>query len=140
MQPGAPAVVHAVRDGSDPEDTGCARLPGVQLLDATEVDYAGAPVGLAQLKYSPQCGAAWPRFEPFAKGDLPKGAVVHVDVVRPDDGGRFPFHYAYVGAVIFGNQAVSTSRCVYAAVWVERAGEDVHESRTHCFRGSTYIR
>lgn len=130
----------AVRDGSDPEDNGCARLPGVQLLDTAEINYRGKPAGFVQLKYSPQCGVAWPRFEPSPVTSLPLKTLVHVDIVRPDDQDeRFPFEAPFAGVVIFGNVAVSTQKCVYSVVRIDDGASHV-EARTHCFRGATYVR
>jgi hypothetical protein len=127
-----------VADGADPKDSGCALDPGVVTLDSAEVDFQGQPAGLDELRYSPRCGVAWTRFEPFPKARIPAGAVIHVDVVRPDDHNvRFPFQAKYVGAPIYGNVALSTARCVYAASWIEVAKKPVPESRTHCFRGKT---
>ena len=130
-----------VRDGADPEDSGCARDPGVVLLDTTEVDYEGLPAGSAQLKYSPACGVSWPRFEPFTRGKIPTHAAIHVDLVRPDDGDqRTAFEAPFVGEPVFGNVLLSTSKCVYAAVRIGGTSTSVPEVHTHCFRGRTYER
>lgn len=138
---GTAAPSLAVRDGSDPQDTGCARLPGVETLDNTEVQQGGVPVGLAQLKYSPGCGASWPRFEPFPGASLAPGTVVHVDIVRPATGDA-PFQFSAPsvdGQPTFGNLAVSTSACVYASVSLETAAGRTPASTTHCFRGKTFV-
>lgn len=130
-----------VRDGADPEDSGCARDPAVVLLDTIEVDYKGLPAGVAQLKYSPACGVSWPRFEAFTRSKIPTNAAIHTDIVRPDDDNvRSAFDAPFVGAPVFGNVLLSTSKCVYAAVWIEENGKKVPEVHTHCFRGSTYVR
>jgi transcriptional regulator with XRE-family HTH domain len=132
-----PFTIYA-NDGADPKDSGCALDPNVETLDSAEVDLHGGPVGLIELRYSPQCGVAWPRFEEFPLARIPRGAIVHVDVVRPDaDQFRLPFQQPYVGAPIFGNVMRSTEHCTYAAGRIEITGESAPESRTHCFRGRT---
>ncbi|WP_257571176.1 XRE family transcriptional regulator [Streptomyces sp. NP160] len=136
----APTLV--VADGSDPQDTGCARLPGVETLDNTEVQQDGVPVGLAQLKYSPGCGASWPRFEPFPGAEISADTVVHVDIVRPATSAEpFAFSAPYVtDQATFGNLALSTGDCVYASVSLETAAGPTPASTTHCFRGKTFVR
>jgi transcriptional regulator with XRE-family HTH domain len=125
-------------DGADPKDSGCALDPNVETLDSAEVDLYGGPVGLIELRYSPQCGVAWPRFEEFPLARIPRGAIVHTDVVRPDTGQfRLPFQQPYIGAPIYGNVMRSTEHCAYAAGRIEVNGESAPESRTHCFRGRT---
>ncbi len=138
--PGSPALTdgsrQAIADGADPKDSGCALDPNVETLDSMEVDLRGQPVGLIELRYSPVCGVAWPRFEPFKLARIPTTAVVHVDVIRPQTRQlRLPFHAKYVGAAVYGNVMRSTEQCVYAAGRVELAGQHSPESRTHCFRG-----
>jgi hypothetical protein len=127
-----------IADGADPKDSGCALDPAVVTLDSAEVDFNGQPAGLDELRYSPHCGMAWARFESFPKAQIPAGIVIHVDVVRPDDHNlRFPFQAKYVGAPVYGNVALSTAKCVFAASWIEASGKRVPESKTHCFRGKT---
>jgi len=129
----------AVADGADPKDSGCALDPEVTTLDSAEVDYDGRPTGMVELRYSPLCGVAWPRFEPFPKADIPKSSTVHVDVVRPQDHNlRLPFQAPYTGVAVYGNVVSSTQRCVFAAGWIDGLATHVPESRTHCFRGRTY--
>jgi hypothetical protein len=137
--PGVPSV--AVADGADPKDSGCALDPAVVTLDSTEVDLYGQPAGLNELRYSPRCGVAWPRFDPFPKAAIPTGAVIHVDVVRPAANNlRLPFQARYVGAPVYGNVMRSTEQCVFAAASIQTASTGaVPESRTHCFRGSTPV-
>lgn len=130
----------AVIDGADPKDSGCALDPDVVTLDSAEVDYQGLPAGLDELRYSPRCGVAWTRFEPFPKATIPVNALIHVDVVRPDSHNlRLPFSIRYSGAPVYGNVMVSTQDCVYAAATIEVAGKLLPESRTHCFRGRTPV-
>jgi hypothetical protein len=128
------------RDGADPADSGCSIDPSVALLDSAEVDYLGSPAGSAQLIYSPHCGVAWARFQPFPDASIPQGAIVHVDIVRPGSlqvGMRY--QASYVGAPIYGNVLHSTVSCVYAAVAIEVLGKALPESHTHCFRGETPV-
>lgn len=130
-----------VRDGADPKDSGCALDPEVMTLESVEVDVAGKSAGLGQLRYSPQCGVAWPRFEQFPQAQIPKGTMLHVDVIRPDDRSlRVPYQAPYDGVPIYGNVMLSTARCVYAAVWFDEPGEKPAETRTHCFKGKTPVR
>jgi hypothetical protein len=134
-------TLQSPRDGADPNDSGCARDPGVLQLDATEVDLHGSPVGLDQLIYSPKCGVAWPRFEPFSGAKIPVGAVVHVDIFSPGEPDRrMSYEAKYAGAPVFGNVLRSTESCVYAAVTIDEAGRALPASRTHCFRGKTAVR
>jgi len=125
-----------VADGADPKDSGCALDPGVVTLDSAEVDLRGLPAGLVQLRYSPQCGVGWSRFEAFPKAVIPTGAAIHVDVVRPASHDlRLPFAAPWTGVPVYGNVMVSTSHCVFAAAAIEVGGAALPESRTHCFRG-----
>jgi transcriptional regulator with XRE-family HTH domain len=130
--------VTQVADGADPKDSGCALDPNVVTLDSAEVDYQGMPAGLAELRYSPQCGVGWSRFEPFPQATIPTNAIIHVDVIRPAAHDlRLPFQARYVGAPVYGNVMRSTEQCIYAAASIEVAGVGLPESRTHCFRGKT---
>lgn len=134
-----PLTIYA-NDGADPKDSGCALDPNVETLDSAEIDLHGSPVGLIELRYSPQCGVAWPRFEEFPLARVPRGAIVHTDVVRPDTGQfRLPFQQPYVGAPIYGNVMRSTEHCAYAVGRIEASGESAPENRTHCFRGRTAV-
>jgi hypothetical protein len=135
--PGATGLA-STRDGSDPKDSGCSLDPAVVTLDSAEVDYQGRPAGLDELRYSPRCGVAWTRFQPFPKAKIPAGAIIHVDIFRPGTGdSEEAFQAPYVGAAVYGNVLQSTASCVYAAVTIEEAGKELPESRTHCFRGET---
>lgn len=128
------------RDGADPKESGCSLDPAVRTLDSAEVDYLGVPVGLDELRYSPECGVAWTRFEPFPKAQIPSVAIVHVDVIRPgSDNLRMPFSESYAHAAVFGNVLRSTEDCVYAAVAIDVSGKGLPESHTHCFRGETPV-
>jgi hypothetical protein len=119
------------RDGADPEDSGCARDPAVVALDSTEVDYRGRPAGLDELWYSPRCGVAWARFQPFPDARIPAGAIIHVDVFRPGSGNLEEAYQApYVGAAVYGNVLQSTATCVYATATIEEAGKELPESHT----------
>jgi hypothetical protein len=135
--PGTAGLATA-RDGSDPKDSGCALDPGLVTLDSAEVDYQGRPAGLDELRYSPRCGVAWTRFQPFPQARIPRGAIIHTDIFRPGTGNtEEAFQAPYVGAAVYGNVLQSTASCVYAAVTIEEAGKELPESRTHCFRGAT---
>lgn len=130
----------AVADGADPSDSGCARDPAVTTLDRTEVDYKGQPAGSAELRYSPRCGVAWGRFQPFPRAKIPAGSVIHVNVYRP--GTKIfeeLFQARYVGAAVYGNVLQSTANCVYSGVAIEAAGRELPMSRTRCFRGATPV-
>jgi hypothetical protein len=129
-----------VRDGSDPKKSGCSLDPNVETLDSMEVDLNGMPVGLIELRYSPQCGVAWPRFEPFPRARIPDTAVIHTDVVRVQPENREHFQDPWVGVPIYGNVLRSTEQCVYAAGRIEIAGHVTQESQTHCYRGRTLDR
>jgi hypothetical protein len=125
-------------DGADPKNSGCALDPAVTTLDSAEVDYKGRPAGLGELRYSPRCGVAWARFQPFPLAKVPAGAIIHVNVYRP--GTRVSeetFQAHYVGAAVYGNVLQSTANCVYAGVTIEEAGRELPLSRTRCFRGET---
>lgn len=125
-------------DGADPVDTGCSLDPAVVVLDSAEVDYSGVPVGLDELVYSPRCGVAWPRFQPFPAATIPAGAIIQVYVVRPASRAlRVSFQALYVGAPVYGNMLRNTEYCVYAAATIDVKGKKLPASRTHCFRGKT---
>jgi transcriptional regulator with XRE-family HTH domain len=126
-----------VNDGADPKDSGCSLDPNVDTLDSMEVDWKGKPVGLIELRYSPECGVAWPRFEPFPAARIPNTVVVHTDVVRPKSRTRENFQSVWVGVAVYGNVLHSTEQCVYAAGRIETVDQPMPETRTHCFRGRT---
>jgi hypothetical protein len=102
-----------------------------------EVDVAGQPAGLGELRYSPQCGVAWARFEQFPHAQVPHGAMLHVDVLRPEDRSlRVPYQAPYNDNVpIYGNVMLSTARCVYAAV-CDEPGKKPAKSRTHAWQNA----
>jgi hypothetical protein len=128
------------RDGADPENSGCSSDPKVVILDSAEVDYDGAPAGLDELVYSPQCGVAWARFQPFPKAGIPAGAIINVYVIRPSSNNfRLSFQAPYVGAPVYGNVLHSTQYCVYAAAAIQKGRDELPVSRTRCFRGETPV-
>ena len=134
------ATAKTPRDGADPVDSGCSRLQGVHILDNAEVDFAGLPVGLAELVYSPLCGVSWARFEPFIRAKIPAGATIKVDVVRVSPHRMTePYSAPYVGEPVYGNVLQSTESCVYATVTIEVHGRQLPASDTRCFRGDVPV-
>jgi hypothetical protein len=128
----APAIV--VADGADPMDTRCYQDPEVTVLDSVEIVEKGLPIGRAELRYAPRCGAAWSRFWPFARTQLATGVIVHVDTLRPTDKKRTAYQSRFVGEPVFGNMLLNTGSCVLAAIRIEGVNQD-RETRTGCFRG-----
>ncbi|GAB3148454.1 hypothetical protein GCM10027290_33200 [Micromonospora sonneratiae] len=130
-----------VADEADPKDSGCAAFPDVLSLDHVEMVHDQRPIGALELRYSPRCGAAWPRFTPYGNSPVPAETVVHVDVVRPADGRRANFAMPYAGTSVFGNVLRSTESCVLAEARVVRAQaaepQVVASARTACYRGRT---
>lgn len=127
-----------VADEADPKDSGCAADPDVLSLDNVELALNRRPVGLLELRYSPRCGVAWPRFLPLGDGPpATETTMVHVDVVRPADNRRAAFAMPYAGTSVFGNVLRNTRHCVIAEarlVLVPEAGA-APSARTACYRG-----
>jgi len=137
-RPGEPAISGPVGvDEADPKDSGCAADPRLDSIDIVEVGPAGRPVGRLELRYSPMCGVAWPRFVPAAGAVIPAGTAVQVDAVRPADGRRASFTAPYAGTEIFGNQLRSTKDCVRAEVHLAAATDATVSSA--CYRGAVKV-
>ncbi|MDG4766024.1 DUF2690 domain-containing protein [Solwaraspora sp. WMMD406] len=135
-EPTVVAPVSAVADGADPKDSGCALDPDVVSVDQVETSLGRQALGVIELRYSPMCGVAWPRFLPYAVERIPYGTRLHVDVVRPADGARAEFIAEYAGTGTFGNVLHSTRDCVQAEVRIDMPeNPDGASAQTACFRG-----
>ncbi|WP_329007763.1 XRE family transcriptional regulator [Micromonospora rifamycinica] len=137
----APAV--RVRDGADPKDAGCAADPAVATVDSTAVLVDERVIGLVELRYSPACGASWPRFMPAPTGapTVPRPARVVLAVTDGDTPARsHDFTIDYAGISAYGNLLTSTRTCVWAEVRITGAGWTSPPARTGCYRGATQVR
>ncbi|MEU7616043.1 helix-turn-helix domain-containing protein [Micromonospora rifamycinica] len=137
----APAV--RVRDGADPKDAGCAADPAVATVDSAAVLVDERVVGLVELRYSPVCGASWPRFMPAPTGapTVPRPARVVLAVTDGDTPARsHDFTIDYAGISAYGNLLTSTRTCVWAEVRIAGAGWTSPPARTGCYRGATQVR
>jgi hypothetical protein len=133
----------SVRDGADPQDSGCAADPDTITLQSHEVGVAGVPVGLIELRYSPRCGVSWGRFTPApaAPPITQRGPhTIHVLVVREESPPRIePFALRYTGLPVFGNVLNSTRVCVRAEAYFSGPWWREQPSRTGCYRGRTPV-
>ncbi|MEU1755034.1 DUF2690 domain-containing protein [Micromonospora matsumotoense] len=137
----APAVL--VRDGADPKDAGCAADPAVATVDSAAVLIDERVIGLVELRYSPVCGASWPRFMPAPAGapTVPRPARVVLAVTDGDTPARsHDFTIDYAGISAYGNLLTSTRTCVWAQVLITGAGWTSPPARTGCYRGATQVR
>ncbi|MBQ1028353.1 XRE family transcriptional regulator [Micromonospora sp. C95] len=137
------AVTVGVRDGADPKDAGCAADAEVATLDSAAVLLDERVVGTVELRYSPACGASWPRFMPVPGGAdaVPRPASIQLTVIDGDQPTRIAdFAMDYGGISTFGNLLTSTRSCVYGQVRLSGAGWRSAVGRTGCWRGATQIR
>ncbi|WP_431907680.1 helix-turn-helix domain-containing protein [Micromonospora carbonacea] len=137
----APAV--EVRDGADPKDAGCAADPAVATVDSAAVLVDERVVGMVELRYSPACGASWPRFMPAPAGipAVPRPARVVLTVTDGDAPARSrDFTIDYAGISSYGNLLTSTRSCVWAEVRITGDGWTSPPGRTGCYRGATQVR
>ena len=112
-----------IADDSDPKRSRCAYDEDVMTLDSVEINTAANQfLGVAELRYSPACSAAWGRFTPSERLDYFKGARVTIAARRPVDGtnGR-PYNVNFDGQAVFGNILLSRTGCVRISVVVEAA-------------------
>ncbi|MDM4722887.1 DUF2690 domain-containing protein [Micromonospora sp. WMMA1363] len=131
------------RDGADPKDAGCAVDPAVATVDTNAVLLDGRVVGTVELRYSPACGASWPRFLPVpaAAAVVPRPAQIQLTVTDGEDPTRFAdFAMDYAGISAFGNILTSTRTCVWAQVRLSGPGWTSPRARTGCWRGATQVR
>jgi hypothetical protein len=134
-----------VSTGADPEETGCANDDDVSTVDAREVLLDSAPIGVVELRYSPRCGASWPRFTPadprYATIMKPGPIQVELTVTADDEQHTATsFSVRYVGLPVFGNLIDSTATCVRAEVLVHGPGWRSEVGRTGCFRADSAVR
>ncbi|WP_433231595.1 helix-turn-helix domain-containing protein [Micromonospora sp. CA-248260] len=132
-----------VHDGADPKDAGCAADPAVTTVDSAAVLIDERVIGLVELRYSPVCGASWPRFMPAPAGTptVPRPARVVLAVTDGDTPARsHDFTIDYAGISAYGNLLTSTRTCVWAEVRITGAGWTSPPARTGCYRGATQVR
>jgi Protein of unknown function (DUF2690) len=118
----APATAAAAPDGADPQEERCH----VDAMNATTVDVGARPrYGSLNLRYSPRCHAAWPQF--VSNEHVPTGANIHLETIRPSDGGLTMFDYPFLVKIkvysVFGNMLQTTKGCVSVAIDI-RAADD----------------
>ncbi|WFE44579.1 helix-turn-helix domain-containing protein [Verrucosispora sp. WMMD1129] len=135
-------VTVGVRDGADPKDAGCAADADVTTLESAAVLLDERVIGTVELRYSPACGASWPRFVPVpAVVEVPRPARIQLTVFDGDDAGRqADFAMDYAGISTFGNLLTSTRTCVWAQVQLSGQGWASPLARTGCWRGATQVR
>ncbi|WP_328339294.1 helix-turn-helix domain-containing protein [Micromonospora sp. NBC_00421] len=138
-----PAPAKLVHDGADPKDAGCAADPAVATVDSAAVLVDERVIGMVELRYSPTCGASWPRFMPAPAGTptVPRPARVVLTVTDGDTPARSrDFTIDYAGISAYGNLLTSTRTCVWAQVRIAGAGWVSPPARTGCYRGATQVR
>lgn len=105
----------SVADNNDPKKTGCAFDPAVTTLDAVEIDTSAENyLGIAELRYSPQCQAAWGRFTPSSRMNYLRNATITIVAFPPASHTRGTlFGVAFDGQDAFGTscrRALAASR------------------------------
>lgn len=138
-----PAAEPSTWDGNDPKAAGC-------VADAVTVDSkpvlttaaavmgavrlpAGTQIGRVNLRYSPRCGAAWPKFEPVLAPITDQAITVTVTALRPVDGMRAIFEYPRLEQT-YGDILLTAPGCVQASASVGFAGSAVASGTTDCVR------
>jgi transcriptional regulator with XRE-family HTH domain len=124
-----------IADNNDPKKTRCAYDPGVTTLDQVEINTAHEKfLGLAQLRYSPQCQVAWGRFMPSGRMIYFKQASIAITARRPATGTTgVPYQTAFDGQAVFGNILTTRHGCVEITV-VVRASTGSGSGTTNCRR------
>jgi transcriptional regulator with XRE-family HTH domain len=124
-----------ITDNSDPKRTQCAFDPGLKTLDSVEINTAAENLlGIAELRYSPRCHAAWGRFVPSARMTRIKEATITITAQRPatkTSGTRY--RVAFDGQAAFGNILRTQRGCVVVTI-VVRASGGGGTGVTHCQR------
>jgi Helix-turn-helix domain/Protein of unknown function (DUF2690) len=134
----------SISNGADPEDTGCANDAAGDTVDAREVALDQIPIGMIELRYSPRCGASWPRFTPADPryATINKPGPIDIDLaVVVDDPQRttISFSTRYIGLPVFGNMANSTNHCVIAQASLYGPGWRSSLGSTRCFQGAVAV-
>jgi transcriptional regulator with XRE-family HTH domain len=133
--PRLPGSRTPVADNGDPALTRCADDPRVVTLDSLEIDTAAQNLlGIAQLRYSPRCRAAWGRFEPSGRMTLAARAVIIISARRPATGTPgIPYSVTFDGQDAYGNILMTRRGCVDITVTV-RAASGGGTGTTRCER------
>ncbi len=120
-----------VADGSDPKRSHCDR--DVQTLDAADAVLAsGVVAGDVELRYSPECRAAWARFTPTPSLPVRPTILVTVTTVRPADGLHRPFTVSQGGLAVIGDILLVAKGCVQAQVVLAEQGRQLATASTKC--------
>jgi hypothetical protein len=124
--------VDAVIDGSDPKRSGCSYDQDVTTLDSVEINNDDNHfLGVAELRHSPACKAAWGRFTPSdAMTYLPSPSVVIV-ARRPATATETTYETYFDGQAVFGNILLEEEGCVEVLVIVKTAKGEA-EGKTNC--------
>jgi helix-turn-helix protein len=110
-----------VADNADPKRAGCSHDKDVSTLDSVEINTRDQHfLGVAELRHSPRCRAAWGRFTPSDRLTYLRGATVSITAYRPATGTTgVPYSTAFDGQAVFGNILVEKSSCLQINVVVQ---------------------
>ena len=124
-----------ITDDSDPEKTRCALDPRVETLDSVQINTAAENLlGIAQLRYSPHCQAAWGRFLPSGRMTQLEGAVITITARRPATATTgTPYRVTFDEQAAFGNILTTQRGCVQITVTIN-AADGSGASTTRCER------
>jgi transcriptional regulator with XRE-family HTH domain len=108
------STLQPVADNNDPKKTGCAADVNVADLDKVDIETATDNLlGIAELRYSPKCHAAWGRFEPSGRMMYFKKAIVTIIAFRPSTGtSGTPYSTQFDGQDAYGNILTTRKGCV----------------------------
>jgi hypothetical protein len=121
----------AIGDGADPKESGCAGQAS-SLAAATVADPNGIPYGIVELRYSPQCHAAWTRYTPGS--GTPQPTTVTITVRRPDPIGNASVTFVVHDGAIYSDMELFRNGCIQAAAAVIDNNQVVADAHTQCVR------
>jgi hypothetical protein len=109
-----------VGDNADPKETGCSYDAAVATIDSIEVNTSDRHfLGVAELRYSPRCRAAWGRFTPSDRLSYLRGSTVSIVAHRPATGTKgVPYTTSFDGQAVFGNILLAERGCLQITVIV----------------------
>ncbi|MFD4788850.1 DUF2690 domain-containing protein [Streptomyces sp. NPDC058459] len=106
------AAHREITEDTDPQDTGC---DDGSIRTVTKSDVYGPHrllLGEVRLRYSPECRAAWARFDAAPVMERLPGAEVSIQLTRPSDGKRLRYETPYLGLFVYGNMLRADKGCL----------------------------
>lgn len=128
---GPRTVGEPVADCSDPQQAGCSS--GTMTLATTEVRVPPSVFsGWLQLRYSPHCRTAWPRFQPADDWRPGPGMMVRLWAVRPADLVSTYYEVEFGTEAIFGDMLRTEPGCVLARMTMVSGSDQYPTTTTGC--------